>query len=270
MSRWLCRVLVGAVVALGLALIPTQAVHADELPACAADRWVDGLAVERWDDDDFKVVLTPTNDARAYGTLGVYAMWHVVQACVPGLYDKLADSIYAQLACHADFSAVPDGGGDGFATGPTWDLESWRTAYTEAESIATKCSGYAPSETRSDPGEWDVYFGVDPLEKSEQEIAALRAQSASENVPAEQTVTVAFTEGVGLWTRTGPGSDAERITVLPEGTEMTLICQTTGLLVSDWIESDIWDNVRLSDGQEVYVSDVFVETGSNGQVAPSC
>lgn len=247
-----------------------------DLPPCAADYWVDGLAVERFDNGDFKVVLTPTVDARTHGTLGVYSMWHVVQACVPGLYDELADSIYGQLACHADLSAAPGLNGEAFATGPTWDFESWRPAYNELESIVTKCSaGWSSSDpyggSHSEPGTWEVYFGVDPIEKSEQDIERIKAErDAAASAPFEQSVYVIMTGGEGLWTRTGPGYDADRIQVLPDGTSMTLLCQVHSQLIVDWMSSDLWDFVRLGDGQEVWVSDVFVKTGSDGQVAPTC
>ncbi|WP_305684579.1 hypothetical protein [Microbacterium sp.] len=40
--------------------------------------------------------------------------------------------------------------------------------------------------------------------------------------------------------------------------------------ISDWITGDLWDFVRLGDGQEVWVSDALVRAGSNGRVAPDC
>ena len=85
-----------------------------------------------------------------------------------------------------------------------------------------------------------------------------------------QTVSVFNTGGVGLWTRSGPGFGADALQILPEDTQMTLLCQVHSELVVDWISTDLWDYVRLSDGQLVWVSDAFVYTGADGQVAPAC
>lgn len=268
------------VVLTGVAVATPAPAAADDyqLPPCAADDWIDGMAVERWG-DDFKVVVTPTPDARTFGRVALNSMWHLVQACVPGLYDELADSVYGQLACHVDLAALPDREGSGFATGPTWDFESWRPPYGEFASIAHKCSAGMLSSyggERSEPGEWEVYFGVDPLEKSEQEIERIRADreaasaAADESTGFAQDVWVINTGGVGLWTRGGPGYGAPRYEVLPDGTHLTLLCQVHSQTISDWMTSDLWDRVRVGDGSEVWVSDVFVRTGSDGQVAPTC
>ncbi|HQZ85614.1 MAG TPA: DUF2599 domain-containing protein [Actinomycetota bacterium] len=248
------------------------------LPPCAADNWIEGMALESYDNGDFKVVLTPTPNARTFGTVAVYNMWHVVQACVPGLYGALADSIYGQLACHADLSALPGLHGEPFATGSTWDFESWRPARDELASIASKCSsgwhgGDSYGQDHAEAGTWTVYFGVDPIEKSDQDIQALKAQRNEQHAPTstyEQTVSVFNTGGVGLWTRSGPGFGADALQILPEDTQMTLLCQVHSELVVDWISTDLWDYVRLSDGQLVWVSDAFVYTGADGQVAPAC
>jgi DNA-binding CsgD family transcriptional regulator len=67
-----------------------------------------------------------------------------------------------------------------------------------------------------------------------------------------------------------PNAGDGLIEVLAEGRSMTLLCQTRGVLVTEWMTTDLWDKVRLDDGREVFVSDAFVHTGSDGQVAPSC
>ena len=70
--------------------------------------------------------------------------WHAIQACVPGLYGNLADSICQQLECHQRWAWAlrPDGE---WATGPTYDLESWRPKLEDDNFFAksaSKCGGY--------------------------------------------------------------------------------------------------------------------------------
>lgn len=285
-SRWRrglgAAIVASAIEAVGLAAMTAGApsASADDyyLPPCAADEWVEGMAVERFEDGHFKVVLTPTADARAVGRVALNSMWHLVQACVPGLYEETADTVYGQLACHADLGALPGLNGELFATGPTWDFEAWRPPFDEAQSIATKCSaGWQDpyGDDHHEAGSWQVYFGVDPMEKSQQELEQIRADraaaQAAQAAPGfEQSVYVINTGGQGLWTRGGPGYDAARYQVLPDGTTMTLLCQVHSELIVDWMTSDLWDHVRLADGTEAWVSDVFVKTGSDGQVAPTC
>lgn len=267
-KTWI-RALTGLLAASALVVLPSTSAEAEELPPCAATDLVEGIARVNYPNGDFKISLTPTEGAHWIATWRMYDIWHLVQACVPGLYDETADRIYAQLACHADLSLLGDPSNDGaYLSGPTWDLESWKDTDTELHSLATWCSsdklGYGAEH---DEGTWQVYFGTPPAE------AVVPAEEPSEE-PAEAAsglgVSVDFTGGVGLWTRTGPGYDAGRLQVLPDGTAMTLLCQTRSETISDWTTSDLWDYVRLGDGQEVWVSDVFVQTGSNGQIAPDC
>lgn len=236
-----------------------------ELPACEAGSLIEGLAVRNYDNGDFKIQLTPTENARWVARWHLNEFWHEVQACVPGLYDEVADRIYAQLACHADFSVVGNPLDDGeYVTGPTWDLESWKAPANEYHSAASLCSsdgfGYGAEHAS---GAWTVYYGAAPPSDDPK----LEPAAAT---PAQTTVTVAFTGGIGLWTRSGPGFDAEAYEVLPDGTSMVLLCQTVGETISDWAVSAIWDKVLLADGQEVYVSDLFVDTGSNEPIGPNC
>ena len=67
-----------------------------------------------------------------------------------------------------------------------------------------------------------------------------------------------------------PGWNADLVEALPEGTSVTLLCQTRGEQIYVPTTSDLWDYVQLADGRTYYVSDVYVESGSNDQVAPNC
>ena len=109
-------------------------------------------SVELRDDGagNFIIVATPTAEARAQSAVypsqrgAVVEEWHAIQACVPGLYGNLADSIWQQLECHQRWAWAlrPDGE---WATGPTYDLESWRPKLEDDNFFAksaSKCGGY--------------------------------------------------------------------------------------------------------------------------------
>ena len=248
-------------------------VTAYDLPSCTSNQWVDGLAVERWPDGHFKVVISPSVDGFTYGHAGMDSIWHLVQACVPGLYGSLADSIWSQLNCHTWFSALPEWrryeSGSGFASGPSWDLESWHPNFHFTKYVTSHCGNELGGDIHPEAGTWAVSFGVDPFVKSEQELQVFAQQRAY--APAYALNVYVFqTGGVGLWARQGPNAGGGLIEVLAEGRSMTLLCQTRGVLVTEWMTTDLWDKVRLDDGREVFVSDAFVHTGSDGQVAPSC
>lgn len=77
------------------------------------------------------------------------------------------------------------------------------------------------------------------------------------------------TGGGSLNVRSGPGTSYALVGSVANGSTVHIYCQTHG----EWIYSevwafwtDLWD--RIGTGQ--YVTDAYVDTGSNGQVAPSC
>ncbi|WP_097267320.1 SH3 domain-containing protein [Streptomyces sp. TLI_55] len=73
--------------------------------------------------------------------------------------------------------------------------------------------------------------------------------------------------GIRLNVRNGPGTNFSVVRVLPEGSKVPIYCQTPGTNVSGpYGTSNIWDNI--SNGQ--YVSDAYVQTGSDGYVADRC
>ncbi|WP_258053586.1 SH3 domain-containing protein [Streptomyces sp. Ru72] len=73
--------------------------------------------------------------------------------------------------------------------------------------------------------------------------------------------------GVRLNVRSGPGTDYTIVRVLPEGAKVPIFCQTPGSTVTGYYgTSNIWDNI--DDGE--YVSDAYVNTGSDGYVASRC
>ncbi len=73
--------------------------------------------------------------------------------------------------------------------------------------------------------------------------------------------------GVRLNVRSGPGTSYNIVYVLPEGVSVPTYCQTPGTTVTGpYGTSNIWDNI--SNGQ--YVSDAYVQAGSDGYIAPRC
>jgi surface antigen len=79
--------------------------------------------------------------------------------------------------------------------------------------------------------------------------------------------TVEWTGGIGLNERSGPGPNYALEGNLPDGTVVNIVCQTAGPSeTGHWGPDSLWDKLDNS----FYVSDAWVYTGSNGQVAPTC
>lgn len=106
-----------AAAAIGFA--PTAAAGPPVVSNCGANAFVSSISTEPIAGPDYIIHLKPTYLGRQSNVRVVNDMWHQIQACVPGLYDDLADSIYQQLECH---QMVPHEA----ATGATYDLETWR------------------------------------------------------------------------------------------------------------------------------------------------
>lgn len=74
------------------------------------------------------------------------------------------------------------------------------------------------------------------------------------------------TPGTCLNVRDSPNPSANSVNCLPDGTVITIYCQTHSAEVSgNWGPTDVWDH---TDGG--WVSDGYVYTGHNGLVAPLC
>ncbi|MET7484170.1 SH3 domain-containing protein [Streptomyces sp. NPDC005538] len=73
--------------------------------------------------------------------------------------------------------------------------------------------------------------------------------------------------GTRVNVRSGPGTGYTIVRVLAEGSQVPIYCQTPGTNVSGYYgTTNIWDNI--DDGQ--YISDAYVNTGSDGYVRPRC
>ncbi|KAL2842549.1 hypothetical protein BJY01DRAFT_264478 [Aspergillus pseudoustus] len=63
--------------------------------------------------------------------------------------------------------------------------------------------------------------------------------------------------------RSGPGTSYDVVTSYPEGTEVSISCQTSGTSVNG---NSIWDKTE----DNCYVADYYVKTGTDGYVTDKC
>ncbi|MFI6567031.1 hypothetical protein [Streptomyces sp. NPDC050534] len=163
-----------AAAALGLMGLAPSA-QAAPAPYCGPSKYVEKIEVASWGDGQFQIVLTPTQGARWNAAFSptprdaVVEQWHAIQACVPGLYGGLADTIWDQLECHQlnSWIALPREGSK-WITGDTYDLESWRPVLPRQvpgqDLIVTHClnsmgvdpAGPFNSPIRPDAGQVDL------------------------------------------------------------------------------------------------------------------
>ncbi|MDV9174191.1 SH3 domain-containing protein [Streptomyces sp. W16] len=93
------------------------------------------------------------------------------------------------------------------------------------------------------------------------------AGGAEAEAVAAAVHTYAIAPGISVNVRSGPGTSYTIVRVLPEGSRVPIYCQTPGTTVSGYYgTTNIWDNI--SNGE--YISDAYVNTGSDGYVASRC
>ncbi len=74
------------------------------------------------------------------------------------------------------------------------------------------------------------------------------------------------TSGLALTIRSAPSTDASKVGSVADGAKVNITCQKNGSQVTGtYGTTTLWD--FIGDG---YVSDAYVSTGSDGQVAPTC
>ena len=117
-------------------------------PFCGSSQYVEEITVQRWSNGDFRVSLRPTEEARHAEdrTEATAVMWQAVRRCLTpsagftGLDGSVGDSLQDQLRCHEYLALIPAmGGGEGYATGETFDVESWRPKAGKSRWYSTKC-----------------------------------------------------------------------------------------------------------------------------------
>lgn len=144
---------------------------------CGSSKYVDQISVQPDANGRFTISVDPNDAARTAWDPheATIEMWHAVQACVPGLYGNLADRIWDQLECHQYLALVPHVGIrvlgdklrnvtavaeiDGWATGETYDLESWRPPFDANHWtwVTSRCGNGLPDYI--EPGATDLYYG---------------------------------------------------------------------------------------------------------------
>ncbi|MEV5313024.1 MULTISPECIES: SH3 domain-containing protein [unclassified Streptomyces] len=93
------------------------------------------------------------------------------------------------------------------------------------------------------------------------------AVTAAEGVTTTALRYYAVAPGVRVNVRRGPGTNYDIVRVLPEGARVPIYCQRPGeTITGPYGTSKIWDNI--SNGE--YISDAYVNTGSDGYVASRC
>lgn len=74
------------------------------------------------------------------------------------------------------------------------------------------------------------------------------------------------TSGISLTVRSGPGTGFSSVGSVADGAKVTITCQKHGTSVTGtYGTTTLWDFIGNG-----YVSDAYVSTGSDGQVAPTC
>lgn len=90
---------------------------------------------------------------------------------------------------------------------------------------------------------------------------------SSSGTPTTGTGTINTESGIALTVRSGPGTGYSSVGTIADGTRVTIYCQAKGTSVTGtYGTTTLWD--KIGDGR--YVSDAYVYTGSDGQVAPTC
>ncbi|WP_405880512.1 peptidase [Streptomyces sp. NBC_01136] len=99
------------------------------------------------------------------------------------------------------------------------------------------------------------------------EIAGAGATADAESLSASATLTYPIAPGYSVNVRSGPGTHYSVVRTLPAGSRVPIYCQCPGESVSGaYGTSSIWDNIANGE----FVADAYVQTGSDGYVAPRC
>ncbi|MEU9866114.1 hypothetical protein AB0D99_35135 [Streptomyces sp. NPDC047971] len=88
-----------------------------------------------------------------------------------------------------------------------------------------------------------------------------------EGVSTTSTTRYPVAPGTRVNVRSGPGTQYAIVRVLPVGSWVSIRCQTPGQTVTGpYGTTNIWDNIAAGE----FISDAYVQTGSDGYVARRC
>jgi hypothetical protein len=140
-------------------------------PYCGASADVEEITLEKWPNGDFRVSLRPTDTGRHADDrdAATATMWQAIVNCVHppsgGIHldGTVGASLFDQLRCHEFFALVPSlSGGPGYATGPTYDIESWRPVAGQARWISSECGNKLGTDPTGGPPAFYRPDGVRP------------------------------------------------------------------------------------------------------------
>lgn len=125
------------------------------------------------------------------------------------------------------------------------------------------------------PEQYDVIIAV--AETEWQRLTGQAPSPAPAQAPSQlahdgsgASFQVAWTGGIGLQIRPSPGRTGPSLGTVPDGATLSIGCTTRGETVTGpFGPTNLWDYVSYN-GQTGYVSDGWVNTGTNDPVAPSC
>ncbi|MEV6652602.1 peptidase [Streptomyces sp. NPDC051219] len=101
------------------------------------------------------------------------------------------------------------------------------------------------------------------VEEAEESVGGAGGESAAGALAARYAVA----PGQRVNVRSGPGTGYRIVKVLPLGATVPVNCQIPGeRITGPYGTTSLWDNI--ANGQ--FVSDAYVNTGSDGYVAPRC
>ncbi|WP_369234104.1 SH3 domain-containing protein [Streptomyces sp. R21] len=110
------------------------------------------------------------------------------------------------------------------------------------------------------------------VDRTEEIAGGDEAEAVATTAAAESTTEAALryysiAPGVSVNVRSGPGTSYKIVRVLSAGTRVPIFCQTPGeTITGPYGTTKIWDNI----GNGQYISDAYVQTGSDGYVAAHC
>ncbi|MBE3203367.1 DUF2599 domain-containing protein [Parafrankia sp. CH37] len=141
-----------------------DAAGAGAAPYCGASRYAEEITVQRWAGGDFRISLWPTDAARHADDRdgAVSEMWAAINRCVGTLDSAVTESLQDQLRCHEFLALVPGSGEERYATGTTFDIESWRPTPGRRRWISTRCGNTLGTDPTTTPMKTYRPDGVPP------------------------------------------------------------------------------------------------------------
>ncbi|WP_255953185.1 SH3 domain-containing protein [Streptomyces odontomachi] len=102
---------------------------------------------------------------------------------------------------------------------------------------------------------------------AEPDAAVAEAIGAADVATAAAVTAASYRVVANVNVRSGPGTTYSKVGSLSAGSRVSIDCQTPGENVPGPLgPSNIWDRV----GSGRYVSDAYIDTGTDGYVAPRC